>query len=54
MNNITIQTAMKSLRQQHRTLGLMLQELDVAVETLEGDALVNAIDDITVRYNFVA
>lgn len=51
MNN-AVQTAMDQLHMQHRTLGLMLGELDVAVGSLEGEALANAIEDITKRYNF--
>lgn len=52
MNKTAVQTALGKLKADHRSFGLMIGELDVAVQTLDGDALVNAIDDITMRYNF--
>jgi hypothetical protein len=52
MNNAAIHGALGKLKMEHRNFGLMIGELEVAVQTMEGDALVNAIDDISLRYNF--
>jgi hypothetical protein len=52
MVNAVVQESLGKLKMQHRNFGLMIGELEVAVETMDGDALVNAIDDIALRYQF--
>lgn len=52
MNNAAVQGALGKLKMEHRSFGLMIGELEVAVQTMEGGDLLNAIDDITSRYNF--
>lgn len=39
------------LKNQHRCFGLMIDEIEAACFSMEGDQLVNAIDEITIRYN---
>ena len=51
MNNAA-QAALGKLKMDHRNFGLMIGELEVAVQVMDGEALVNAIDDISMRYGF--
>ena len=52
MNNAAVHSALGKLKMEHRNFGLMIDELDAAVSSFEGEMLCNAIDDITKRYNF--
>lgn len=52
MPDKAVRNAMKQLHIQHNTHGKMLGELDLLIESLDGDALVNAMDDVFRRYNF--
>lgn len=52
MQTATLHGALGKLKMEHRNFGLMIGELEVAVQTMEGDSLINAIDEIACRYNF--
>lgn len=52
MNNSAVHGALGKLKLEHRQFGLMIGELEVAVQTMEGGDLLNAIDGIAARYNF--
>ena len=52
MKNSAMDTALGKLKMDYRNFGLMIGELEVAVESMEGTDLVNAIDQIATRYNF--
>lgn len=50
----TAKKAVNSLKHEHKQFGLMIGELELATDTLEGQDLLNAIDEITRRYNVTA
>lgn len=54
MDNVAVHASLGKLKLQHRQLGLMIGDLEVAVQTLEGDGLLSAIDDIALRYSVPA
>lgn len=50
--NTSAKSALGRLKIEHRSLGLMISELDTAIDSLEGQELLNAIDTISSKYNF--
>lgn len=54
MDKSAVQSSLGKLKMQHRQFGLMITDLEDAVNTLEGDALSQAIDDIALRYSVPA
>jgi hypothetical protein len=45
-----VSRALGQMKREHERFGQMIGELDVACHSMEGDMLVNAINEITARY----
>jgi hypothetical protein len=54
MDNQAVQSSIGRLKLQHRQLGMMIGDLEVAVQTLNGDTLLYAIDEIALKYSVPA
>ena len=51
MVNHDVKKAFGQLKMEHRSFGLMIDELEGAINTLDGVELLNAMEDIGRRYN---